>query len=317
MLCKKQIRWALLLLTGMILQTGYVKAQSGQPDIYPMAVGFSFPLSKINDSSMARIKSVGIDCIEIAGISALVDKQTHLRYSDDQLRQMALKAKKAADKAGVKIWSIHMGYGSHIDLSERDESKRQKTITFHKKVLDMCEVLRPQIILFHPSWYLGLHERQQRTDQLIKSCKELLPIIEKQGATMVVENMLGFELQKDEKYERPLCRTVEETKRIFSRLPAAIGSAIDMNHIKNPEKLILAMGGRLKTLHVADGNGKQENHYLPCSGKGENNWNAILGALYTVRYRGPFMFECHYKDISELPACYNTLYEDYQASIKH
>lgn len=316
MLCRKQIRWIGLLFMGLILGASPIKAQSGQSAVHPMAVGFSFPLSKINDSSMARIKSVGIDYIEVGGISALVDKQTQLRYSDNELHQMAIRAKKAADKAGVKIWSIHMGYGSHIDLSERDEAKRKKTITFHKKVLEMCQVLQPQIILFHPSWYLGLHERPQRIEQLIKSCKELLPVVERLGATMVVENMLGFELQKDEKYERPLCRTVEETTSIFSRLPAAIGSAIDMNHIKNPEKLILAMGSRLKTLHVADGNGKQENHYLPCSGKGENNWNAILAALYKVHYKGPFMFECHYKDVSELPACYKTLYADYLTSIK-
>lgn len=316
MLCRKQIRWIGLLFMGLILQASAIKAQSGHSDVHPMAVGFSFPLSKINDSAMSRIKSVGIDYIEVAGISALVDKQTNLRYSDNELHQMAVRAKKAADKAGVKIWSIHMGYGSHIDLSERDEAKRKKTIAFHKKVLEMCQVLQPQIILFHPSWYLGLHERPQRIEQLNKSCKELLPVVERLGATMVVENMLGFELQKDEKYERPLCRTVEETTSIFSRLPAAIGSAIDMNHIKNPEKLILAMGSRLKTLHVADGNGKQENHYLPCSGKGKNNWNAILDALYKVHYKGPFMFECHYKDVSELPACYKTLYADYLASIK-
>lgn len=288
---------------------------TSRPAPLPMKVGFSFPLSKINDSSMARIKTVGIDCIEISGIGALADKEANLKYTDRQLRQMAVKARNAADKAGIKIWSIHMGYGKDIDLSLISEQQRAKTIAFHKKVLQMCQVLRPKIILFHPSWYLGLNERPERISQLIKSCKELLPGIQKLGATMVVENMLGFELQKDDKYERPLCRTVEETKAIFERLPAAIGSAIDMNHIKNPEKLILAMGSRLKTVHIADGTGKAENHYLPCSGKGLNNWNAILDALYSVHYQGPFMFECHYKDVSQLPSCYKTLYDSYLASL--
>ena len=312
---KKQRVRIFILVFGLILQAGYsnVSAQRSSKATQPMEIGFSFPLSKINDSSMARIKSVGIDCIEIGGISALVDKETNLRYSDTELYQMALKAKKAADKAGVRIWSMHMGYGKHIDLSERDDTQREKTISYHKKVLEMCKVLRPHIVLFHPSWYLDLNEREQRTTQLIKSCKELLPVIKNLGFTMVIENMLGFELQKDDQYERPLCRTVAETKSIFARLPAAIGSAIDMNHIKDPEKLILAMGSRLKTIHVADGNGKQENHYLPCSGKGLNDWNAIIGALYKVHYKGPFMFECHYKDVSELAVCYKELYADYNA----
>lgn len=304
-----------LICMGTLLQSGLVHAQSMAKTKAPMTVGFSFPLARINDSSMAKIKSVGIDCIEISGISALVDKQTHLRYSDEDLRQMALKAKRAADKAGVRIWSIHMGFGKNIDISERQEARRAKTIAFHKKVLAMCQILQPKIILFHPSWYLGLNEREQRTVQLIRSCKELLPLISQLGATMVVENMLGFERQKDEQYERPLCRTVEETIAIFSRLPKSIGSAIDMNHIKNPEKLILAMGSRLKTIHVADGNGHEENHYLPCTGKGQNDWNAILDALYKVHYHGPFMFECHYKDVSELPACYRTLYSNYLTTL--
>jgi len=318
MYLKKQVTWITLLFIGLVFQIvqSPLSAQQNPAAVKPMKIGFSFPLSKINDSSMARIKAVGIDCIEIAGMSALVDSITDLRYSDEQLRQMAEKARRAADKAGVSIWSIHMGFGKHIDLSERDEAKRAKTIAYHKKVLDMCKILRPRIVLFHPSWYLGLDERAERTTQLIKSCRELLPVIQKLGATMVVENMLGFELQKDEQYERPLCRSVEETKAIFAKLPPAIGSAIDMNHIKNPEKLIMAMGSRLKTIHVADGNGKQENHYLPCSGKGQNDWNAIIGALYAVHYKGPFMFECHYKDVSELPQCYKTLYQGYLGSIK-
>jgi hypothetical protein len=28
-----------------------------------------------------------------------------------------------------------------------------------------------------------------------------------------------------------------------------------------------------------------------------------------VGYRGPFRFECHYKDMRQLPACYHELYE--------
>ena len=303
------------LLLGIIIFSA-IKANAQNKDYPPMAVGFSYPLSNINDSSMQAIKAAGVDCIEIAGISNLVDQQTNLKFSREALSAMALKAKMATDKAGVKIWSIHMGFGKHIDLSELDHQKHAKTIAFHQEVLNMCRILQPTIILFHPSWYLGLHEREARTRALIESCKELLPQIQQLGATMVIENMLGFELQKDSLYERPLCRSVQETEAIFARLPKAVGSAIDMNHIKNPEKLILAMGRRLKTVHIADGNGHEENHYLPCNGKGQNNWNAILDALYAVDYKGPFLFECHYKDFSQFRTCYQELYQKFLASKK-
>ncbi len=81
--------------------------------------------------------------------------------------------------------------------------------------------------------------------------------------------MLGFDLLVDAKRERPLMRTVEEAVELMNRLPEDIYSAIDMNHIKYPEKLILAMGKRLKSVHIADGTGKQENHFFPCSGQGQ------------------------------------------------
>jgi hexosaminidase len=144
---------------------------------------------------------------------------------------------------------------------------------------------------------------------MIRSAIELNESVKGIGAIMVVENMLGPELKKDANRERPLCRTVEEVQEIFNRLPDDIYSAIDMNHIKNPEKLIRAMGTRLKSVHIADGNGREENHYLPCSGKGENNWTEILAALESAQFKGPFIYESKIKDVNELKPCYDSLYK--------
>lgn len=281
-----------------------------------MKVGYSIGIQKIDAASMQHARFVGMDCIEVGGFSGLVDKKTlSFKYSDAALMAMAQKVKQVTDAAGIKIWSVHMGFGQYIDLSALRDDRRAKMLAYHKKVLKMVAILRPEIVLFHPSWYLGLDERERRIEKLISSCKVLNPLIKKMGATMVIENMLGPELQKNEKYERPLCRTVEETKMIMKRLDNSIGSAIDMNHIKHPEQLILAMGRRLKTVHIADGTGEAENHYMPCSGEGLNDWNQILSALYQVKYKGPFMFECHYKDEQELTDCYEKLYGDYIQSL--
>lgn len=106
-------------------------------------------------------------------------------------------------------------------------------------------------------------------------------------------------------------RTADETVELFNHLPESIYSAIDMNHIKNPEKLIRAMDDRLKTVHIADGTGLAENHYFPCSGKGENDWMAILDALDEVGYSGPFMFESAYEDEQDLIQCYDSLYSKF------
>lgn len=149
---------------------------------------------------------------------------------------------------------------------------------------------------------------------MIKSAVELNKMVKAMHATMVIENMFGPELLRSAKLEWPLFRTVDEVVEIMNKLPSDIYSAIDLNHIKYPEKLIYAMGARLKTLHVADGTDTAENHFFPCSGKGHNDWTAILTALNSVHYNGPFMYECAYKDESEFRSCYETLYRSFLLS---
>lgn len=273
-----------------------------------LSVGYSISINLITPEKMVYAKLVGIDCVETS-FGGLIDEKRNFKISTEEIIEKVMKAKKAAEDAGIEIWSVHMPFGMNIDLSLPDEPERQKVIALHKKVLDFCRILKPKIILFHPSYYLGLNEREVRKIQFIKSANELNEIVKDMKASMVIENMLGFELQVDDKRERPLCRTVEETAEIMNRLPKSICSAIDMNHIKNPEKLILAMGKRLKSVHIADGDGKKECHYFPCSGQGENNWVKILSALKDSHYRGPFMFECAYTDVKDLKECYESLYK--------
>lgn len=270
-----------------------------------LQIGFSTSITNVTVAKMKAAKAAGIDFIEVS-INGFIHKDslTFLK-SEEEIENICSAAKISADLAGVKIWSIHMPFSKNIDLSLMDQTQRSAVIELHKKVINLVKVLNPKVILFHPSYYLGLNERELRKEQLIKSATELNKEVKKIGAMMVLENMTGFELvMKDGKRERPLMRTVEETVEIFNRLPKDIYSAIDLNHIAAPEKLILALGSRVKTLHVADGFGKAENHFFPCDGLGGNDWGAIMSALNKVNYQGPFMYESKPKDIKEHKECY-------------
>lgn len=287
------------------------EGSAGEKAAKPLKIGYNISITKISPETMRYAKSVGVSYIEI-GLGALVEKDRTFKVSDEELLNHIKTAKKDIDDAGIKVWSIHMPFGEHIDLSLSNEEDRQQVVTFHKKLLGFLKILKPEIILFHPSWHLGVNERETRKKQLIKSATELNKVVRDIKATMVIENMLGFKLQVSATRERALCRTVEETVEIMGRLPKSIYSAIDMNHIKEPEKLILAMGSRLKSVHIADGDGLGERHYFPCSGEGENDWTAILAALDKVNYQGPFLFESAYKDVKDLKECYEKLYADYK-----
>lgn len=312
--------YAILICTSILAFLGCGSESTTEPDVVdpvedvpqaPLEIGKSFSINHFTPERLAALKAAGIDHVEAAAMSTFIDQEGKFRMSDEAAAAILTKAKKEADAAGINIWSIHMAFGNKIDLSTRDEDLRKKVVASHSRLIKLLEILDPEIILFHPSYYLGLNERDERKSQLIKSAVELDENVRAIGAKMVLENMLGPKLLKDKNRERPLMRTVGESKEIFSRLPSTIGLAVDTNHIIDPEKLIRAMGNKLKTLHIADGTGRAENHYFPCTGEGENDWNEILAALDEVGYEGPFMYESPTDDLMGFKACYQKLYENY------
>lgn len=287
-------------------------ASPGKKLEVPLEIGHALSIGKFDLDTLLYSTSVGVDHLEASGMSLFVDEQRNFRLSDEVIIEKLTRAKEAADKAGINIWSIHMPFGPEIDLSLRDELERQQVVAMHKKLLDFLKILEPEVILFHPSYYLGVGERELRKGQLLSSVLELDRKVQAIGAVMVLENMLGPELMKDETRERPLLRSVEETRKFFNQLPESIGLSVDTNHISRPEELILALGERLKSLHIADGTGKAENHWFPCHDKGDNDWNKILAALEKVDYAGPFMFESSPADAREYRACYQRMYRNYR-----
>lgn len=292
-------------------QTEEVQTIIKSSDVAPLEVGFALSLSRISLDTLRQAKAVGVDHIEVSGLSMFVNSDRSFKTTDQEIIQKLKAIKKASDSAGINIWSIHMPFGSQIDLSLIDEAHRQEVVAMHQRLLKHLAILEPEVVLFHPSYYLGLDERELRKAQLIKSAITLDKNVQDIGATMVIENMLGPELLVDQKTERPLLRTVEESVALFSKLPKSIGLAVDTNHILHAEDLILALGDRLTTLHIADGTGQAENHWFPCEYKGKNDWDKVLAALEQVNYKGPFMYESKAKELQHYSQCYQELYAQY------
>lgn len=301
------IRFPSVLLCLLLYMSGLSQA-AGSLRVLP--VGVAMGAATVTSDKLIYAKSVGIDCIEVSINQQASQSTIDFVNGDAAMITLLTDIKRAADNAGIQIWSVHMPYGSSIDLSLMNDSIRRKVVALQKKALRMLAVLQPKFILFHPSHYLGLNERQNRIRNLVSSINEIVPVVDSIGAHIVVENLLGPELLKDATRERPLCRTVEESLSVMSLMDEHVFFAADLNHIKSPEKLILAMGSRLKSLHVSDGDGEEECHYLPCDGLGTVNWTAVLTALNEVNYQGPFLYELDsYSDLTDLPQCYFSLYQ--------
>lgn len=280
----------------------------------PWPVGYALNLAQITDEKISYIKSLGISYIELAGIGALLDKNLQSTEVVPNWSKRMQDIATILDRHQVRVWSVHMPFSRHMDISRLDEPGRLRVLEAHQHVLDALTPVQPRFILFHPSYYLELNQREARVDQLLRSVRFLNQAVKDHEWEMVVENMLGPELTVNER-ERPLLRTVEECLAIFSRFPEEVGLAVDMCHIAEPEHLIRAFGSRVKTLHVSNGNGQAEHHYLPCDPRGTNDWNAIFSALQASGYRGVFMHECKFQDEQEIVDCYDALWKNYQTHL--
>jgi sugar phosphate isomerase/epimerase/lysophospholipase L1-like esterase len=277
-----------------------------------LKIGTSIQLKDITPEKLRYAKSLGMDYIEVSfgGINVDLTGASYSIKNKDEVIQWLQQAKKSADDAGITIWSVHMPYSPQLDLSRPTDEERFKVVALQKQiVLNFVPILHPKIVLFHPSFFLPREEKELRLQQMIKSATELDQAVKSIGATMVLENMNDAHEQ-----HMVLLQTTDDIVTTFKLLPDDIYSAIDLNHIAHPEDVIKALGPRLKTLHVSDGTGIQEKHWSPCSGKGANNWPAILAALNDINYSGPFMFEVaitEYTDFKQLSSCYDKMYNDY------
>ena len=267
-------------------------------------------LGGLTRENLIAARKKGVECIEIS-LSGLVNGEKALGWTE--LKERFAEVKKAADEAGVRIWSIHMPYEKECDPSHPDSKTLRKGLEKYRRCIDAVSVLRPHILLYHPSFYQLEHgDRDKRIETLGKSMRSLSKWGKQIGAETVIENMLGPTVERTDGYARAIGRNLDEMQKIMKLVPKDVGVAIDTNHATDPVALIRHFGSRVHTLHVCDGNGQKDRHAMP--GGGSVDWNGVLSALNDVGYRGPFLYEVKSKevsDIAELKACYDRLYANW------
>ena len=257
--------------------------------------------------SLIAARRKGISCIEIS-LTGLVNGPKALSW--DQLKARLAPVKADADKAGIQIWSIHMPYEKECDPSHPDKSVLKKSLEKYRRCIDAVSVLKPHLLLYHPSFYQLEHGRRNERMKIIgQSMKKL----DKWGRAIqsetVIENMLGPTIERTDGFERAIGRNPEEMEYIMSVVPSTVGVAVDTNHALDAADMIRRFGQRVHTLHISDGNGLKDRHAMP--GNGSVDWNDVLTALYEVGYKGPFLYEVksHYvTDMAQLKTCYDHLY---------
>ena len=179
----------------------------------------------------------------------------------------------------LKLNAIHMPFSNEwADLACQYEDDRKEIVKLFVKLIRELDKYHPSAYVFHPCGF-GVNESnyEEYTSRLIKSVNVLTEETDKK---ICIENMAG-------KY---FLDTSDKMLDFLSHCKHAY-TCVDVNHFyyEKPQDAILKYGDRIGTIHVSDYDFVKERHFLPKEGK--NDWNAIIGALKRVNYKGVFNYE--------------------------
>lgn len=222
-----------------------------------------------------KFKSNGIDCIELG--SGVFGKKTQA-----EKEAFVIDLKQKADKAGIKIWSIHLPFSRVFDISTLNDEDRNNMIRDCSEMMDLCQPLNPQKYVIHASSEpITDQERADRIRNCIASLKILNETARKHKAQLALECLP----------RTCLGNTADEILSIVNEVGNGLGVGFDSNHLlkEKPEEFAAKTGALITTLHMSDYDGLDERHWLP--GTGVINWTNVISELAKAGYKGPFMFE--------------------------
>lgn len=116
---------------------------------------------------------------------------------------------------------------------------------------------------------------------------KLMPHAKECGVRICLENLRGY-----------FC-TAEDLLSVIGRVGApeeVLGICLDTGHLNisdsgmTQEQFINTAGGRLHALHIADNEGKTDQHMMPF-GRGNVDWRSVMRGLAAVGYHDLFNYE--------------------------
>ncbi len=222
------------------------------------------------------MKSAGIEYLEV-GLPKFkeVDIAT--------ITQKVIEYKKAADEAGMTIWSVHIPFGWEYDLSTPDPVLQERSRQYILFSLELAKGLgKYEKAVLHTSFEpIKPEKRDAHIMALRNALTELGPLVEKDyQVRLAVEDLP----------RTCLGNSSAEMLQILGN-NTSVDVCFDVNHLlgEKSEHFGQIIGDRIKTVHISDYDEVNERHWLP--GKGVINWNGVVDALVKSGYDGPFMFE--------------------------
>lgn len=281
----------------------------GKVSISDWKLGTSLSLTTSNiERTMLILKKAGIDYVEV-GMHSSKDMELA------EIITLVNNYKKAADAAGIAIWSIHIPFGWDYDISLPDPILRERSLQAILLTLKLAKGFGPyQKAILHPSFEpIDKSFRISHIASFRACIKELGPLIEEKYNVRLAIECLP---------RTCLGNNAAEMISLIGDIPS-VDVCMDTNHLLSEKTEYFAekLSRRVQTVHISDYDEINERHWLP--GKGVINFPAVVDVLVKSGYQGPFMYEVSINDYgddmqkfaNDLVSAWKKIKKDYEAYI--
>jgi hexulose-6-phosphate isomerase len=245
---------------------------------------WTFPPDTSLDEQLAVTASTGFAAIEL-----VISADGPLR-PDTPLPECAGLAQKAAER-GVRIAGLATVDFWQFNYASPDEADRRQAVDLTLRMLDRAAALEAGAILVVPAVVGKASDTRMQVayadalQRVLDALSTLRHEAEARSVTIAIENV----------WNRFLLSPVEAADLIDQVNSPYVGFYLDVGNVLAfgyPEDWIATLGGRIARVHMKDFDLGRPGMAGFCPlGEGSVDWPAVIGALRSVGYAGPLIFE--------------------------
>jgi sugar phosphate isomerase/epimerase len=238
---------------------------------------------RLTTAWLNRVERAGISAIEIFCAPQHLDYRNKSQvaelghwFRDSDLKLHSLHSPMFTDE----IWG-RSGPHAHINITERAKAERIKWVDEIRRALEVAEVIPCRYLIQHLG-VSGQEFSEHALEAAFSSLDELTGFARQRGVEILLENIPN-ELSSAERLELFNNFTHLKLNYVFDTGHAHFGPGI-------PHEFEI-MKDRIRSLHVHDNNGKEDQHLFPGAEGGTVDWTATMQLLRSLPADCPLLLE--------------------------
>jgi len=211
----------------------------------------------------------------------------------------ARKMEELTERGLLRVKSLHLPFYPFTlwQFTALDEAERKASVKLTFDYLNMFKNLSVKNITIHSGGEpVAAELRKPMMEQMKRTCRDLLPLLEEWGASLNVELLPRTCLGNCE----------EELLEIVHDLPEKyVNLCIDVNHVmarhRELPEIIRKCADRIRTFHISDYDGVDECHWQV--GHGVINWADVKSAINALDHDVLLIIEVNYLKLPPNKRC--------------